>query len=115
MPTGRSILLSDTVGFISRLPTDLIAAFKSTLEEVHAADQRHVHEGRPVPGRDGEIEHGDEGERRAALSPGAGAGRRAQNWMSGLGQAARVSSKPSGVKSSMWTTASGHEKALAPT
>lgn len=35
---GRKIILSDTVGFISNLPTDLIAAFRATLEEVTAAD-----------------------------------------------------------------------------
>jgi len=29
------VLLTDTVGFISKLPTDLIAAFRATLEEVH--------------------------------------------------------------------------------
>ena len=29
------MLLTDTVGFISKLPTDLIAAFRATLEEVH--------------------------------------------------------------------------------
>lgn len=38
LPAGRNILVSDTVGFISRLPTDLVAAFKSTLEEVKYAD-----------------------------------------------------------------------------
>jgi GTP-binding protein HflX len=31
---GFSFLLSDTVGFISRLPTQLVEAFQSTLEEV---------------------------------------------------------------------------------
>jgi GTP-binding protein HflX len=31
---GQEILLTDTVGFISKLPTDLIAAFRATLEEV---------------------------------------------------------------------------------
>jgi GTP-binding protein HflX len=35
---GREIVLSDTVGFISDLPTELIAAFRATLEEVTAAD-----------------------------------------------------------------------------
>lgn len=34
LPHGRDIILSDTVGFISDLPTDLIAAFRGTLEEV---------------------------------------------------------------------------------
>jgi len=37
-PTGRKILLSDTVGFITDLPTELIAAFRATLEEVGQAD-----------------------------------------------------------------------------
>jgi GTP-binding protein HflX len=35
---GRKVLLSDTVGFISRLPTYMIEAFKSTLEELTFAD-----------------------------------------------------------------------------
>jgi GTP-binding protein HflX len=35
---GRKIILSDTVGFISDLPTHLVAAFRATLEEVQAAD-----------------------------------------------------------------------------
>ena len=38
LPTGAKVILSDTVGFISALPTDLIAAFRATLEEVLAAD-----------------------------------------------------------------------------
>ena len=38
LPSGRSIALSDTVGFISELPTDLVAAFRATLEEVMEAD-----------------------------------------------------------------------------
>jgi GTP-binding protein HflX len=38
LPSGRNILLSDTVGFISRLPHGLVEAFKSTLEEVKYAD-----------------------------------------------------------------------------
>ncbi len=38
LPTGRRIILSDTVGFISELPTHLVAAFRATLEEVLAAD-----------------------------------------------------------------------------
>ncbi len=38
LPTGRDIILSDTVGFISDLPTDLVAAFRATLEEVLSAD-----------------------------------------------------------------------------
>ena len=38
LPQGRKIALSDTVGFISDLPTSLIAAFRATLEEVVSAD-----------------------------------------------------------------------------
>lgn len=36
--SGREIILSDTVGFISELPTFLVAAFRATLEEVMEAD-----------------------------------------------------------------------------
>ena len=35
---GREVILSDTVGFISELPPDLVAAFRATLEEVTEAD-----------------------------------------------------------------------------
>ena len=38
LPSGRSVILSDTVGFVSDLPTTLIAAFRATLEEVISAD-----------------------------------------------------------------------------
>jgi GTPase len=38
LPGGTRILLSDTVGFITDLPTELIAAFRATLEEVREAD-----------------------------------------------------------------------------
>ena len=38
LPGGRPIILSDTVGFIADLPTQLIAAFRATLEEVLEAD-----------------------------------------------------------------------------
>ncbi len=38
LPRGRKVMLSDTVGFISDLPTTLIAAFRATLEEVLQAD-----------------------------------------------------------------------------
>lgn len=38
LPSGRRIILSDTVGFISDLPTQLVAAFRATLEEVLEAD-----------------------------------------------------------------------------
>ncbi len=38
LPSGRTVILSDTVGFISELPTHLVAAFRATLEEVTEAD-----------------------------------------------------------------------------
>lgn len=38
LPNGRSAILSDTVGFISDLPHELVAAFRATLEEVLEAD-----------------------------------------------------------------------------
>ncbi len=38
LPSHQEILLSDTVGFIQKLPTDLVAAFRATLEEVSEAD-----------------------------------------------------------------------------
>lgn len=38
LPQGRMVIMSDTVGFISDLPTHLVAAFRATLEEVLEAD-----------------------------------------------------------------------------
>jgi GTP-binding protein HflX len=38
LPHGTTVILSDTVGFISDLPTHLVAAFRATLEEVVEAD-----------------------------------------------------------------------------
>lgn len=38
LPSGRQVILSDTVGFISNLPTELVAAFRATLEEVLEAN-----------------------------------------------------------------------------
>jgi len=38
LPEGRKILFTDTVGFIQKLPTTLVAAFRATLEEVTEAD-----------------------------------------------------------------------------
>ena len=38
LPDGQKILLVDTVGFIDKLPHDLVEAFHSTLEEVVVAD-----------------------------------------------------------------------------
>lgn len=38
LPSGRRVVLTDTVGFINDLPTELVAAFRATLEEVADAD-----------------------------------------------------------------------------
>ena len=38
LPSGDEVILSDTVGFISNLPTELVASFRATLEEVLDAD-----------------------------------------------------------------------------
>lgn len=38
LPDGRSVMLIDTVGFVSRLPHHIVEAFKSTLEEASSAD-----------------------------------------------------------------------------
>jgi GTP-binding protein HflX len=50
LPTNQNVLLSDTVGFIRKLPHDLVEAFKATLEEVvqadlllHVIDASHPH------------------------------------------------------------------------
>ncbi len=38
LPMGQQIVLTDTVGFIQKMPTDLVAAFRATLEEISEAD-----------------------------------------------------------------------------
>jgi GTP-binding protein HflX len=38
LPSGRQALFTDTVGFIQKLPTTLVAAFRATLEEINEAD-----------------------------------------------------------------------------
>jgi GTP-binding protein HflX len=38
LPSGRDVLFSDTVGFIQKLPPELVAAFRATLEEINEAD-----------------------------------------------------------------------------
>jgi GTPase len=38
LPSGQEVLVTDTVGFISKLPTTLVAAFRATLEELQEAD-----------------------------------------------------------------------------
>ena len=50
MPGGREVLFTDTVGFIQKLPTHIVAAFRATLEEImdadmllHVVDATHPH------------------------------------------------------------------------
>jgi GTP-binding protein HflX len=38
LPSNRQVLMTDTVGFIQKLPTTLVAAFRATLEEIHEAN-----------------------------------------------------------------------------
>lgn len=38
LPSGRTVLLTDTVGFIQKLPTQLVAAFRATLEEISESE-----------------------------------------------------------------------------
>lgn len=38
LPSGKEVLFTDTVGFIQKLPTQLVSAFRATLEEIHEAD-----------------------------------------------------------------------------
>lgn len=51
LPDGREFVLTDTVGFVRHLPTQLVEAFRSTLEEVADADLLlHVVDGSdPLP------------------------------------------------------------------
>ena len=57
LPSGLRVILSDTVGFISDLPTQLVAAFRATLEEVLEADIIvHV---RDIVHRDSEAQRDD--------------------------------------------------------
>jgi GTP-binding protein HflX len=53
LPNRREVLFTDTVGFIQKLPTDLVAAFRATLEEVQHADLLlHVLDATRYDGRD---------------------------------------------------------------
>jgi len=38
LPDGKAVLLTDTVGFIQKLPTELVAAFRATLEEINESE-----------------------------------------------------------------------------
>src|SRR5205085_5841484 len=73
LPHGSKIILSDTVGFISDLPTMLVAAFRATLEEVIAADViLHV---RDISHEDSQAQSHDVADvlRQLGIEPGQGA------------------------------------------
>jgi GTP-binding protein HflX len=76
LPHGGKAMLSDTVGFISNLPTQLVAAFRATLEEVLEADIiLHV---RDISHEDAEAQQRDVDAvlRQLGIDPEAGSGQR---------------------------------------
>src|SRR6201990_2740543 len=76
LPHGGKAMLSDTVGFISNLPTQLVAAFRATLEEVLEADViLHV---RDISHEDAEAQERDVEAvlRQLGIDPDAGSGQR---------------------------------------
>jgi GTP-binding protein HflX len=78
LPQGARIILSDTVGFISDLPTLLVAAFRATLEEVIEADViLHV---RDMSHEDSEAQSHDVGKVLAELGVQAGDPRVVEVW-----------------------------------
>ena len=78
LPHGETVILSDTVGFISDLPTSLIAAFRATLEDVIEADiLLHV---RDVSHGDTEAQAEDVGEVLRELGVGTDAERIIEVW-----------------------------------
>jgi GTPase len=78
LPHGGTAILSDTVGFISDLPTMLISAFRATLEEVLAADVvLHV---RDISHADSEAQGADVGAILAELGVPTGADRVIEVW-----------------------------------
>ena len=78
LPHGARIILSDTVGFISDLPTMLVAAFRATLEEVIEADViLHV---RDISHEDSDAQSHDVGKVLAELGIDAGDPRVVEVW-----------------------------------
>ena len=83
LPSGRRVLMSDTVGFITDLPTELIAAFRATLEEVREADILvHV---RDMADPDHEGRRADVESVLEALEAGAGSGQFQLHLLPGKG------------------------------
>jgi GTPase len=80
LPHGGKAMLSDTVGFISNLPTQLVAAFRATLEEVLEADIiLHV---RDISHEDAEAQQRDVDAvlRQLGIDPDANSGRIIEVW-----------------------------------
>ena len=74
LPGGRPVILSDTVGFISDLPHELVEAFRATLDEVREADiVLHV---RDIAGGDSDAQSADVAKVLADLGLGPESGRR---------------------------------------
>jgi GTP-binding protein HflX len=89
---GPEVILSDTVGFISDLPTELVAAFRATLEEVLAADLIVVDEAVPRLEVWNKIDRLDEGAHDTVLTQAARSeGVLALSAVTGEGLAALVS------------------------
>ena len=88
LPDRRELLVSDTVGFIDRLPHSLVAAFRATLEEVAAADLLlHVIDA-SSPDRDRQMAAVTQRARRGRRRPRA-VGRRLQQVRSARRRGAR--------------------------
>jgi GTP-binding protein HflX len=78
LPHGSKAMLSDTVGFISNLPTQLVAAFRATLEEVLEADLiLHV---RDISHEDAEAQQHDVDNVLRQLGVDAASGRIVEVW-----------------------------------
>jgi GTP-binding protein HflX len=78
LPGFVKVILSDTVGFVSDLPTELIAAFRATLEEVQSADLIvHV---RDMAHPDREAQREDVEDVMTSLGLGEGAPPRLEAW-----------------------------------
>ena len=78
LPGGRPVILSDTVGFISDLPHELVAAFRATLEEVEEADLvLHV---RDMSGDDSDAQAADVAKVLAEIGLGADDPRVVEVW-----------------------------------
>lgn len=79
LPGFDKVILSDTVGFVSDLPTELVAAFRATLEEVASADLLVHVRNMAHPDREAQLEDVDEVLKSLGLEE-EGAPRRLEAW-----------------------------------